>query len=273
MPLINILFITWPFLILGEGTKQTSKIDKSLFVCYGKLDPSTIRGYDLVVLESAQFNANDIRVFKENNEKVLAYVSLTEVNENSFLFDALKPYCFGKNTVWGSKFINITDKRARQIVLKHIDRIEQKGFDGLFMDNLDNVSIWGKLKEKEEDLILLLRSIRHEYPRFYLCQNSGLSLDEEVLQISDAVVVESLVTNYDFQNNKYTLRENQAKKEILSNIRAIQRIVDKPIYILEYADDSKMRTTVTKELLRYGFPFYITQINLQLPSKFLKLSK
>ncbi len=273
MRLINILLVIWPFLCFSKGAHLQGSNEKSLFVCYGKIDPNSIVGYKLVVLEAGHFNDEDIRIFKKNNEKVIAYISLTEVNENSPLFNKLKSYCIGENTNWGSRFVNISDERAKKVLLSRIGKLENHGFDGLFLDNLDNVSSWGALNGMENELVELLQTIKRKYPQFYLCQNSGLFLDAQLSSLTDAIVLESLVTNYDFQKQEYLLRDETSKNRMLQEILSLRKSKDKPIYILEYSDNFKIMEKVTKELITHKLPYYIAQIDLQHPSQFLMLNK
>ena len=273
MRLINMLLVIWPVLSVGELIYPTGATEKSLFVCYGKIDPNSVVGYKLVVLEAGHFNFDDIQVFKNNNEKVIAYISLTEVNENSHLFQELEPYCMGENTNWNSRIINIAHKGAKEVLLNEILKIENQGFDGVFLDNLDNVSHWGMLKGKEKELINLLETIRKKHPQFYLCQNSGIFLNGQLADLTDAIVIESLVTNYDFEKQDYVLREKESKKQMLKKIKHLKTTTDKPIYALEYTNEPVTMAKVAKELSSYKLQFYITQINLQYPSQFLKQNK
>ncbi len=257
---INLIYFLLPFLA-GAQKENHVQMDKGLFVCYGKTNPELVKGYDLVILEAAHYNAKEVSIFKEKNHKVVAYISLTEVNEAALFYEDIKPYTLGKNGIWNSWFIDVSSKPAQQIILKNIDLLKQKGFDGLFLDNIDNVSNWGMLKSYKKHLVNFIKQIKSK--ELFLVQNSGLFLGKELNKITDAVLVESVITNYNFRNQQYVFRDKDGKNQLYKTIKKVKHQTKKPIYILEYADSIIMKNKVSKELSKHGFPFFITQINLQ----------
>ena len=148
-----------------EGKAQN--LEKELFICYGKIAPETVKGYGLVILEAQHYSTQDIEVFKKHNHKVLAYLSLTEVHKTAVHYSAINPYTLGKNNNWDSYFIDISNNKAKKILLSLITDLSTKGFDGLFLDNLDNVSQWGQLKDKEADLLNLIKRIKRQNKKSY----------------------------------------------------------------------------------------------------------
>ncbi len=262
---INLIYFLLPF-ITGAQKENPVQMNKGLFVCYGKTNPKLVKGYDLVILEAAHYNVEEVIIFKENNNRVVAYISLTEVNEAAQFFEDIKPYTLGKNGIWNSWFIDVSLKPAQQIILENIALLKQKGFDGLFLDNIDNVSPWGELKAYKKHLVDFIKQIRTK--NLFLVQNSGLFLGKELNKITDAVLVESVITNYNFKNQQYTFRDDNSKNQLHKAIKKVKRQIKKPIYILEYADTIGMKNKVSKELSSLGFPFFITQINLQSPPQF-----
>ena len=62
----------------------------NVLVCYGKLNPESVKGYKYVIVESKHYFPSNIRVLKAQNTKVFAYISLGEVNANAPHFNELK---------------------------------------------------------------------------------------------------------------------------------------------------------------------------------------
>ena len=89
MQLIKILLFVLPS-ILVTNVFGNGIIKNSVLVCYGRLEPETIKGYKYVILESQYYNIYEIQIIKSQNEKVVAYISLGEVNANSQYFNHLK---------------------------------------------------------------------------------------------------------------------------------------------------------------------------------------
>src|SRR6478672_11089796 len=85
---------------------------KSILVCYGRLEPETITGYNYVILESQHYNIYEIKKIKSQNEKVFAYVSLGEINENSDYFNLFKGELDQKNETWNSYYLNLKSENT-----------------------------------------------------------------------------------------------------------------------------------------------------------------
>ena len=106
---ISIIYFLLPFLASSQ-IKEGYRLDKELFVCYGKIAPATVQGYDMVIIEAQHYSASEIETFKIYNHRVLAYISLTEVHQTADHFTDIKPFSFGKNENWNSRYIDISNK-------------------------------------------------------------------------------------------------------------------------------------------------------------------
>jgi len=268
MRLIKILYFLLPFLGASQAQSNEAISGNKLFVCYGKINPELVKGYALVVLESEHYSSSEIAIFNKNNKKVVAYLSLSEVNVNASFYKEIEPLTFGENEIWNSCFIDIKNKKAQEILEKVITKIKEKGVQGLFLDNLDNVSKWGKLHNQKEDFIQFLSTIKRKNKGFYLVQNAGLFMAKELNSVTDAIVVESIVSSYNFKTKEYELRDKASKKQIIKNVKETKKQVKKSIYVIEYAESCKMRETILAELKKLGLSSFLGQIELQSIPKF-----
>ena len=267
MRLTNFIYFLVPFLG-GATTQDKNVLLDAFFVCYGKINPESIKGYQLVVLESAHYSPSEIAIFNENNTHVVAYISLTEVNKNASFYTDIAPFTFGENTTWNSCFMDLENKNVQRILEEEIRKIKQKGFQGLFIDNVDNVSKWGKLHHQKEAFVSFLKKIKTKHEELYLVQNAGLFLAEELDQVTNAIVVESVVSAYNFNENAYALRDVETKSERINSLKLVRKKTKKPIYLIEYAKTNSMKKTILQELKKLGFKAFISQINLQYFPKF-----
>ncbi|MEE9364021.1 MAG: endo alpha-1,4 polygalactosaminidase [Cellulophaga sp.] len=269
MRLINIIYFLVPFLGSSQNTEAIN-LNKDLFICYGKISPEMIKGYGLVIIETQHYSALEIEIFKSNNETVLGYLSITEVHKSSFFYNEIKEYTIGENKNWGSSYLDISNVTCREVLFKVISKMIEKGVDGLFLDNLDNVSQWGNLKEKKEPLISFIKEIKDRNPSLYLMQNSGLFLNNELKKSTNSILVESLLTAYNFETRSYTFRDAALKKKLLKNLK---KITNKSVYLVEYADELEMKNKIEEELKSIGFPYFIGNINLQTNPNFSTKNK
>jgi len=256
-----------PFVAAKNNT--TSEVQNSgLFVCYGKIEPSLVKGYELVILESEHYNKSDVEIFKKYNKKVIAYISITEVNENAKIYKEVQKFTVGKNTDWNSHYLDLGNYETKIALYSFASKMFRKGFDGLFLDNLDNVSKWGNLKNQKSELIALIKELRKRHSNMFLMQNAGLFLANEIKDDTDAILVESVFSNYNLKKNKPELRNKNQRKQILNQINKALKVKDKPIFLLEYTNISSMKIRLEKELIKRKLPYFIANIDLQSSPKF-----
>lgn len=258
---IKILFLAIAMLVSMQASAQQTK-DNILF-CYGDLFPEKVKGYDFLILESIHFSAKNIQTFKKHNQNVLAYISLGEVNAGAPHYRELKEVTLSKNEIWNSYVLNLGDTTTQKVLEQIIDNHLKKGFNGIFLDNIDNYTKWGPTPEKLPELLRFLRAIKTKYPTAHLMQNAGLEILPQTASLVNSVAVESVATDYNFKNKSYQLR---AKKEFTARLEQIQTLSkehNRPIILIEYAKTKKMIKAVKKRIAGAGLPYFIGHIELQ----------
>lgn len=237
--------------------------EKILF-CYGDLFPKDVKGYDLVVLEPIHFSTEDVTTLKKHNKKVLAYISLGEVNEAARHYEELKGFTLGKNNLWNSHVLDISNAETKNALHQLIERhLSFKGFDGIFIDNIDNYTKWGPTPDKLPELTLFLSDLKKKYPKGYILQNAGLLILDKTNPYIDGVAVESVATNYNFTLGSYRLRAKKDFSASLENIQQLKKQYNVPILLIEYAKTKKLQKEVVKRLKNEGLPYFMGEIALQ----------
>ncbi|VVU99258.1 hypothetical protein FVB9532_00510 [Mesonia oceanica] len=249
--------------LLGSGIKAQDQKNDVLF-CYGDFYPEQIKNYSVVVLEGLHFSKKDIQILKENNETVLGYISLGEVNKDAAYYDSLKEFTLGKNEIWDSYILDLENK---QTFNKLLDLFEEamitKGLDGLFLDNVDNYGPYGPTPEKKPALVNFLSKVKERYPEMYLLQNAGVFIIEDTHRYIDGIAIESVATNYNFTTHNYRLRNKKEFEEQVQHLKAIEEEYDVPIILIEYADTHRLRDKVLDRIKPSGWSYFIGQIKLQ----------
>lgn len=239
-----------------------------VLVCYGKLKPENIKGYSYVILESKYYLPSDIRVMKSNNDTVFAYISLGEVNANASHYEELKNAILGKNEIWNSYYLDLKSENTKQIMMQIIDNTLALGYDGLFFDNIDNFSTHGPQKDQKMEIISLLKTIKEKYPDKKFIQNSGLDLVSETSSYVDAIVVESVATDYTFNNKKYKLRNYNDFDTYMQRLKSITKTYKIPVILIEYADSEILFNEIVNRIAPFNFEYFIGNIDLQNIPKF-----
>jgi len=263
MPHIKIITIKILLIIIG-GVVNAQTMDKDVLFCYGAFDVNVPRGYKYIVLEGAHFSKMDIEILKMNNQKVLAYVSLGEVNEAAYFFDDIKDFTLGKNKNWNSYFLDLENSETIESLIQVFKtNINEKGLDGMFLDNIDNYTVFGTLHHKKGELINFLKAVKKMFPDAFFMQNAGLTLLDYTADYVHSIAVESVVSNYDFISKIYQLREEQ---DFLQRLNSVKQTLEKhplPLVVIEYADAVKLKEKIKNRLEPTGWMYFIGNIDLQ----------
>lgn len=261
----HIKLVTLLTLLSLISFKATGQQDFSkILFCYGDLFPEDVSGYDLVVLEPVHFSRRDISILKKQNTKVLAYISLGEVNEAAAHFKHIMPYTLGENDVWNSHIINIENSETIHALNKLINvHLIYQGFDGLFLDNIDNYTYWGPTPHKLPELIEFLQRLKMAHPESYILQNAGLLILEHTKPFINAVAVESVATDYNFNTHSYKLRDKDEFETQLDYVVGLKKKFNLPMIFIEYAKTKKEHHKIDKRLQETSLPYFIGTIDLQ----------
>lgn len=261
MRLINLFLFLLPSVLIPRMFAATGKA--SVLVCYGKLQPETVKGYSCVIIEQEHYTPAEVRILKSQNEKVLAYISLGEVNAHAKHYKHLKDDTLGKNQTWNSYYLNLASESTTKKLMDIVGEAIMQGYDGFFLDNFDNFGAWGKQSSQKEALVGLLRQITDKYPHHIFLQNAGLDLIADTAAYVDGIVIESVATDYSFKSKKYQLRADADFNTRAAKLAEINRTYQLPVTLIEYADTKILRDAVEKRIKPLGFDYFIGQIDLQ----------
>jgi hypothetical protein len=246
---------------------SASSVD-SFAVYYGTVNDSTaeeLSKFDLVILSSL-IDSSSVEKIKVNGAIAVGYVSLTTVGgwepwADNVTDDMVLDY-YG---TWGEKVVNWSDARWRDIVLNEaIPYVLSKGFDGVFLDNLDMVDVYGM----DDELIDLIKAIREKYPDIVIVVNRGFSIAEGYSSYVDYVLFENFVTYYDFGTGEYRVWEGDDLNWTLAKAQELKDL-GLDVLALSYANMSNLAQVLKfAEINSYyasmfGFPAYMTEIYLQ----------
>ncbi|SCY09632.1 endo alpha-1,4 polygalactosaminidase [Flavobacterium caeni] len=244
--------------LFASGTKKNT-----VLVCYGKLKAESIKGYGYVILEAKHYTAVEVKQIKSQNEKVFAYMSLGEVNAHAAHYKALKNHTLGKNEIWNSYYLNLKAEKTSTVLMDIINKALAKGYDGMFLDNIDNYSIYGPQKDQRKELVTLLRNIKEKYPKNLFIQNAALELVPETSAYIDAVAIESVASLYNFKTKQYGLRDAKQFEETMTRLKNITTTHKVPVIVIEYADTQSLYNKIIERIKPSGFQYFIGNIDLQ----------
>lgn len=254
-----------------ENEKDKSR--ERFVVYYADTAPLTqFKPYQLVVLDSTHHP--DLLPLKEEDKVILGYLTLGEVDKNSRSYALLKErnLILQENPNWkGSYYVDMRDPLWAKIVLEDlIPSILRQGFDGLFLDTLDNpLALEEQNREKyagmRDAALHMVQAIRMHYPSIKIMMNRAYGILPKVAPLIDMEMAESLYAGYDFGKKEYKLvpdADYQAQLQILQGIK--KKHPKLKIYTLDYAAPSDR--SAAKEIYRVeranGFIPYVATIGL-----------
>ncbi len=156
---------------LEEKEERTSsETVKSWLYQLQNISPEEISktGFDLVVIDysrdgsqDGEFKREEIEAIKKTGKKVLAYLSIGEAEDYRFYWKEEwnynpPPWLGEENPNWpGNYAVKFWYPQWHEIIKSYIDRIVNEGFDGLYLDRVDEFYYWAKKGElPEKDLAL-----------------------------------------------------------------------------------------------------------------------
>ena len=229
-------------------------------------------GYGLLVFDS--LNHPPLGPFSGSGKTLLGYISLCEVREGRSYFEDVRAdgVLLHENANWkGSHLLDIRNPLwRRRVVEQLIPEILARGFDGLFIDTLDNaVYLENADPEKYEGMkasaVELVREIRRRYPSTKIMVNRAYELLPAIEQHIDIVLGESMFTSYDFRKGVYSLAARniyQKQADLLKAAR--ERRPGLKLLSLDYwdPDDVEGVARIYRSQRANGFRPYVATIAL-----------
>ena len=165
----------------------------------------------------------------------------------------------GKNENWGSYFIDANQSGWQKLMTDLTGEYLAKGYDGVFLDTVDTVSVY---PETNPGMITLIHGLRVAYPEALLIQNRGMDVVDEVAADLDGIMFEDVSTTYDFETQEYSLRTNNNSE--IDLMKEFQQKYKMPVLGLDYApaDNPGMAWRAVKTARENGFIPCVSTINL-----------
>ena len=204
-------------------------------------DPAVARNFRLLVLEPDHLRP--IAPLRGPSARLLGYISIGEV-ERSRPFAARLARAGAlraPNPNWpDARFVDLRHPAWKSMVLDTlIPRILNKGYDGIFLDTLDNAEAMERQDPGGNRGMVaagaeLVRAMRQRYPRCQIMLNRGYALLPEVATRIDYVLGEAMASRWNFSTKAYEMLSADDWAWQANRLRAARRI--NPALILATLD-------------------------------------
>lgn len=231
---------------------------KSALVYYGDdLSWPLAGSHDYIIVQPEHINTNT-HGFRTYRKQVYAYVSVGEAEND----DAIEPtWVLGKNKLWNSRVMDLSNPAYRAYLLKRIQTLRDRGFANFFFDTLDSFSlIKGDAdftRLQHEGLLTLLRRVHQQFPGAKLILNRGFDLLPETRAFVSAVLLESYYRGLN-QKLGYSAVTNK-ERQWLDKQLAYAKKEKIDIIVVDYMDElhSEAARKLVKKLQDKGFIPYV----------------
>ena len=256
----------------GSGSIQKEKSSLEPFAVsyeYIRNLKDAAEQYNLLIIEPENYSRSEIQLANDQSTKIIAYVTLGEVDRNRWYYPLLEERGFlGVNENWDSPYLNLADSTTSSIMLDQVvPNIMSKGFDCLFLDTVDDVAPYTERAHLQPHMLDIITKIRKSYPDALIIQNAGLFLLDKTHDLINGVLIEDVATSYNFDRKSYNLKSTDAYKEKAGSILKLKKKYKLPFLVVDFSDNKHLTNLTIKRLDSLSLPYFISSIELNDISK------
>ena len=180
--------------------------------------------FGLVVVDGELATADEVAALRARGATVLGYLSVGTIEKWRSWYSRLKRFRLGAWADWKDEwFADVSrPKLRRELVGRIAPRILGKGFDGLFLDNVDMIETRNHVAQRPgmRELVLALAKLAHGQGRLLFAQNGHWGLEKlGLLDAIDGWNREDVTWTYDFDRKRYVHQRSSATRAALAELR------------------------------------------------------
>lgn len=262
-------------MVFGLSARALPEADRAAAwgVDYGGVtDPAMARQFELLVLEP-DF-PRPIAPLRGTGSRLLGYISLGEVHgARPFVAELEKAGTLRQpNPNWPqARLVDLRDPVWTRLVLDRlIPAILQMGYDGIFMDTLDNAeAMEHQDADRNKGMVAgaarLVEAIRKRFPGITIMMNRGYAVLPMVATRIDLVLAEAMASRWSFADGRYEMTSADDWAWQAGHLLAARRV--NPDLILATLDywDPQDKATIASLYAREraaGFQPYVSTLAL-----------
>lgn len=238
---------------------------------YGKNLPlDRLATYQRVVVEPENITPSELFFLKEKGVSVYAYLSIGEVEMNtSWLKECNQSWILGVNKGWNSRVMDMSNNDwCDFLVHTRAAELWRRGYHGFFLDTMDSYQLFTKtpvgLLTQQLGIITLIRSINQQFLDVNLLFNRGFEILDEVSDLIDGLVAESLFTGWNPNKSQYQAVSPDNRKWLLEKLTMARDEYKLPITVIDYLpfDQREQEKEIAKKIATLGFTPWISTMEL-----------
>lgn len=213
--------------LAAPTTKQRLQSARTFVPALGaKLTTTNVKrlaARDLVVVDGDETTDGQVQRLRAKGAVVLAYLSVGSVESWRSWFPLLKDYRLEELGDWeGERYTDVSRPEARAALADTIaPQLLAKGFDGLFLDNVDMVDDRPAQQPGMLDLVQRLATRVRAAGHVLMAQNADVSIDPFVPYL-DAWNREDPTGTYDFDRKRYQPTDEAGRRLARATIKKLR---------------------------------------------------
>ncbi|SMH35934.1 endo alpha-1,4 polygalactosaminidase [Azospirillum agricola] len=215
-----------------------------------------------------------LRPLKDRGKTLLGYISVGEVETHRPWFGLVKGWGIldQENPNWpGSFYVDVRDRRWVKLVVEGlVPALLRSGFDGVFLDTLDNPPHLERTDPKRwagmtGGAARLVGAIRRNWPQIRVMQNRAYEILPQTARSIDFALGESVYAGWDFAAKRPHLQSDEDYRfqvEALKEAKALNPVLG--LFSLDYwdpADTAGVRAIYARQRAN-GFSPYVSVVEL-----------
>ena len=110
-------------------------------------DVRRMEDYETIVVEGQLFTKDEVCALKENGHRVFSYINVGALENYRSYYDDYEEYTLDVYENWeDERWVDVSARQWQDFLIEDLAAdMKEKGFDGLFVDNLDVYSMLRKL--------------------------------------------------------------------------------------------------------------------------------
>jgi len=217
--------------------------------------------HDLVVIDysgdDGPFSKAEVARMKRKPDGgrrvVLSYMSIGEAEDYRWYWAQRSPSWLGaENAKWrGNYAVRFWDPGWQQIIFAYVDRLIAAGFDGVYLDKVDEFETMGHRDEMVAFVARIAARAKSQRPDFVIVSQNGDALipDAKFRRAIDAFAREDLLYGEDrdgARNDAASIRASIKRLKLLT-------AEGKPVFVVEYPRNGDQAQKAREEIAAQGF--------------------
>jgi len=173
--------------------------------------------FDLVVIDAEETAPDQVAALQDAGTLVLGYLSVGTIEPQRSWYPELEPYATEGLEDWDEYYADVSDPDYRDAIIQVALDVLDKGFDGLFLDNVDMVESHPDHEAAMRGLVSRLSVQVRATDRVLFAQNA----DEFAVTLApflDGWNREDVTFGYDFAADEYARTTPEARAEALAAV-------------------------------------------------------